>query len=90
MLKILRYDKNNYLLFTTDMLVENDHFSLKYFTPRQIGMKSIEQNVSDIAAMGGIPKWAVVSLGAPAGLRVDFIKDAAVHTYRRLPYTRPL
>ena len=70
---VLKYDENNYLLFTTDMLVENDHFSLKYSTPGQIGMKAIEQNVSDIAAMGGIPKFAVISLALPRTIDVYFV-----------------
>ncbi|MDP3765461.1 MAG: thiamine-phosphate kinase [Nanoarchaeota archaeon] len=72
---VLKYDKNNYFLFTTDMLVENDHFSLKYSTPEQIGMKAIEQNVSDIAAMGGIPKHAVISLALPNDIDVKFIDE---------------
>ncbi|MBS3113993.1 thiamine-phosphate kinase [Candidatus Woesearchaeota archaeon] len=70
---VLKYDKNNYLLFTTDMLVENDHFSLKYSNPQQIGMKAIEQNASDIASMGGIPKFALVSLALPNEIDVDFV-----------------
>lgn len=70
---VLKYDKNNYLLFTTDMLVENDHFSLKYSSPEQIGMKAIEQNVSDIAAMGGIPKYAVISLALPSNIDARFV-----------------
>ncbi len=70
---VLKYDKNKYLLFTTDMLVENDHFSLKYSGPGQIGMKAIEQNASDIAAMGGLPKYAVVSLALPIDIDVEFV-----------------
>lgn len=70
---VLRYDDKKYLLFTTDMLVENDHFSLKYFSPQQIGTKAIEQNVSDIAAMGGLPKFAVVSLALPDNVEVGFV-----------------
>ena len=70
---VLKYDKNNYMLFTTDMIVENDHFSLKYWAPEWIGMKAIEQNVSDIAAMGGIPKFAVVSLALPNDVGVEFV-----------------
>ena len=69
---VLKYDKNNYLLFTTDMLVKNEHFSLKYSTPQQIGMKAIEHNASDIASMGGIPKFALVSLALPNDIDVDF------------------
>ncbi|MBI2654505.1 thiamine-phosphate kinase [Candidatus Woesearchaeota archaeon] len=70
---VLSYDKNNYLLFTTDALIENAHFSLKYSTPEQIGMKAIEQNVSDIAAMGGLPKFAVISLSLPKNINVKFV-----------------
>lgn len=70
---VLEYDKNNYFLFTTDMLVENDHFSLKYSSPEQIGMKSIEQNVSDIAAMGGLPKYALISLALPSDIDAKFV-----------------
>lgn len=72
---VLSYDKNSYLLFTTDMLVENDHFSLKYSTPKQIGMKAIEQNVSDIAAMGGLPKFALVSLALPDSINIGFVDN---------------
>ena len=71
----LNYDKDNYLIFTTDMLVENTHFSLKYFTPEQIGMKAAEQNVSDIAAMGGLPRYSVVSLALPENIDVEFVEE---------------
>ena len=70
---VLKYDKGRYMLFTTDMLAENIHFSLKYSTPEQIGMKAIEQNASDIAAMGGLPKFALVSLALPININVDFV-----------------
>ncbi len=70
---VLGYDKNNYLLFTTDMILENDHFSLKYWSPEQIGALAIEQNVSDIAAMGGLPKYAIISLALPIDIDVEFV-----------------
>ncbi len=70
---VLKFDRKNYLLLTTDMLVENDHFSLKYSTPEQIGMKAIEQNVSDIAAMGGLPRYAVISLALPSDTNLGLI-----------------
>jgi len=70
---VLRYNKDNYMLLTTDMLVENDHFSLEFSTPMQIGMKAVEQNVSDIAAMGGIPKFAVISIALPNDIDAGFV-----------------
>src|SRR3989338_7410797 len=70
---VLKYDRSKYLLFTTDMLVENTHFSLGYYTPKQIGMKAIEQNVSDVAAMGGLPRYGIVSLTLPKNIDVGVV-----------------
>lgn len=65
---------NNLLVLTTDCLVEGDHFRKQWFTPKQIGMKSIEINVSDIAAMGAVPKFVLVSLVLPKNIDVDFVE----------------
>jgi thiamine-monophosphate kinase len=62
-------------ILTTDCLVEGDHFKKDWFTPQQIGMKAIEINVSDVAAMGGIPKYVLVSLCLPEDIDVDFVED---------------
>jgi len=63
------------LLFTTDMLVEGTHFDLSTATPYRIGWKALACSLSDIAAMGGLPRAAVVSLGAPGDLVVDFCRE---------------
>jgi thiamine-monophosphate kinase len=62
-------------VLTTDCLVEGDHFRTDWFTPEQIGMKAIEINVSDIAAMGAVPKYVLVSLALPKDLDVEFVED---------------
>ena len=72
---VLEFNKKQFLLYTTDALVENVHFSLKYLKPWQIGAKSIEQNASDIAAMGGVPTYAVVSLMLPENLDTKFVDE---------------
>ena len=58
------------LIVTTDTLVENTHFTLKTYTPEEIGWKAMAVNLSDIAAMGGEPLYALISLSLPvrAGL----------------------
>jgi thiamine-monophosphate kinase len=61
------------MLFTTDTLVEDDHFSLRWSSPYQIGMKAMEINVSDIAAMGGVPKYVLISLCLKKTSEVEFV-----------------
>lgn len=58
-------------LFTTDIMVEDVHFK-RLMNPEGIGRKAMAVNLSDIAAMGGKPTFAVVSLGVPADLSVSF------------------
>ncbi len=55
----------DYLLVTTDMLVEEVHFSRRWADPFQIGCKAAACNLSDIAAMGGRARWMFVSLALP-------------------------
>lgn len=70
---VLPLDRTRYQLFTTDMLTEGVHFLCA--TPaRQVGWKALAVNVSDIAAMGGAPGCAVVSLGIPRGLSLRYIE----------------
>ncbi|NQS99537.1 MAG: thiamine-phosphate kinase, partial [Candidatus Omnitrophica bacterium] len=72
---VLAYSKNKYLLFTTDMLIEGVHFSRRQASFSQIGRKSLAVNISDIAAMGGVPKYAVISAGLPIGLSLRSIDE---------------
>lgn len=62
------------ILFTADLLVEGIHFDLGWTTPEDLGWKSIAVNASDVAAMGGTPRRALVSLAVRPGLEVDFIE----------------
>jgi thiamine-monophosphate kinase len=55
----------DYLLWTVDTLVEGVHFDLAYTSLAQLGWKSLTVNLSDIAAMGGNPEAALLSLGWP-------------------------
>lgn len=62
------------LLMTTDMLIEGAHFLRTLMTPQEIGRKALACSISDIAAMGGTPTYAVVSLGAPSNISAKLIE----------------
>ena len=53
-------------LLTADLLIEGVHFDLKWTSLYALGYKALAVNLSDIAAMGGIPAYMVLSLGIPA------------------------
>lgn len=62
-------------LVTTDTMIENVHFRLDIISWRDLGWKSIAINLSDIAAMGGIPQYAVVSLCLTADTEVESVTE---------------
>ena len=64
---------NTSQLISTDALIESIHFDLKTITPKQLGFKAVSVNISDIAAMGGTPYLAVISLGLPKTTSIKFI-----------------
>ena len=62
-------------LFTTDTVVEGVHFT-RVTTPwRDLGWKCIASNVSDVAAMGGLPAYALVTLGLPPETEVGDLEE---------------
>ena len=52
-------------ILTTDALVEDVHFDRRFSSPADIGWKALAVNLSDIAAMGGTPRLALLSLAVP-------------------------
>ena len=65
-------------LATTDSLVENVHFKFRWCTWEDLGHKSLAVNLSDIAAMGGRARFALVSLSCPG----DVDSDQVLEYYR--------
>jgi thiamine-monophosphate kinase len=63
------------LLRTTDALIEDVHFKRAGSSFFTLGQKALLANISDIAAMGGWPTHALVTLGLPRGLSVKAIDE---------------
>lgn len=71
---VLPKDHENDLLITSDLLIEDIDFRLDWTTPELLGHKALAVSLSDIAAMGGTPRWAMLSIGAPEKLwKTDFL-----------------
>jgi thiamine-monophosphate kinase len=62
------------LLATTDLLIENVHFRRRWAEPADLGWKALAVNLSDIAAMGGVPRWALIALACPEETRPDEVQ----------------
>jgi thiamine-monophosphate kinase len=56
---------------TVDCLVENTHFSFPEFEASEVGEKALAVNLSDLAAMGAVPDYALISLGIPPGKKIE-------------------
>jgi thiamine-monophosphate kinase len=65
----------HYTLVSTDMLVEGVHFDLSYVPLKHLGYKAIAVNLSDIAAMNGIPKQVTVSLSLSNRISVEAVDE---------------
>lgn len=61
---LLRPPRGEELVATVDAVVEGVHFDRR-FTPAEIGWKALAVNLSDLAAMGARPLWALVALAVP-------------------------
>src|SRR3954470_6553693 len=59
------------VIVTTDSLIEDIHFRTDWTDWESLGHKSLAVNLSDLAAMGGVPRLAVVTLGLRGDERID-------------------
>jgi thiamine-monophosphate kinase len=67
--------RNQRLVVTTDAVVEGVHFSRAYSSPADIGHRALAVNLSDLAAMGATPRWALLSLVLPGSTREADVEE---------------
>jgi thiamine-monophosphate kinase len=72
---ILEPSAGRSLLATTDLLIDGIHFRRRYASPADIGWKALAVNLSDIAAMGGRPRWALLALACPTDVSADEVRE---------------
>lgn len=71
---VIKLAERDYLLLTTDTLVEEVHFKWEYTSFYDLGVKLAVANLSDIAATGGIPNFALLTLGSSKPLETFWLE----------------
>lgn len=72
---VLKSSPGHWQLLTTDMLMEGIHFRLDWSGYYGVGYKALAVNISDVAAMGGNPTHAVISVGIPEHTPVEAMQE---------------
>jgi len=72
---VIQRDEHTVMLISTDMLVEGIHFDLSYYPLKHLGYKAVACNLSDIAAMNGIPQQITVSLALSSKFTVEAVEE---------------
>lgn len=72
---VFRMEREKVIVSTTDMLVEGIHFIRERMSGFDLGYKAMAVNLSDIAAMGAVPREAFVSLAVPKDCDIAYLDD---------------
>ena len=70
---VLRLPRGHEALVTTDFSLENVHFRREWHPPDSVGHRCLARGISDLAAMGGIPRAAFLSLALPPELPQSWV-----------------
>lgn len=81
---VLPKDAETDMVVTTDLLVEDIDFRLDWTTPKFLGQKALAVSLSDVAAMGAKPTWAMLSIGVPEKLWATNFPEEFFDGYHRL------
>src|SRR6266478_7882408 len=74
-LAVLRWRAEDLLLVGVDQVLDGVHFDSAVHSPRAIGRKVMNRNLSDCAAMGCLPAAAVTTVALPRGTGIEYAKE---------------
>ena len=75
---VLRVPRGDAVLVTTDFSLEDVHFRREWHPPDSVGHRCLARGLSDIAAMGGVPRAAFLSLALPPDLPQKWVDQFIV------------
>lgn len=71
---ILQTSPKESLIASKDLAIEGIHFDLRFENPKDIGYRTVVANMSDMAAMGAVPKFILVALAVPRSYSLDSLQ----------------
>jgi thiamine-monophosphate kinase len=74
-LAVLKWPVGELLLVGADQVLDGVHFDASIHTPRQIGRKAMNRNLSDCAAMACLPAAAIATVALPRGMGMEFARE---------------
>jgi len=69
-------------VITKDLLIEDQHFRLNYYSPEQLAKKALHVNLSDVAAMGATPQYILLGLSIPINRSADWL-SVFLHCFKQ-------
>ena len=72
---LVRVGHNKDLILTADLSIEGVHFDPGLHPARSVGHRALARSLSDIAAMGGVPRFALISIAIPRGISRKWIEE---------------
>src|SRR5205085_11494103 len=72
---VFRHNNSTHLLACSDLSVEDVHFRTDWVEPYLIGCRALAVTLSDIAAMGGTPLYALLSIALPPSTTTEFVDE---------------
>ncbi len=72
---VIEKDDKSVFLISTELFIEDIHFLKEGTPPYELGIKSVNASLSDIAAMGGTPLYIFTSIGIPKGTELKYVKN---------------
>jgi thiamine-monophosphate kinase len=72
---IVRVGRDRDLILTTDLSIEGVHFTTRLHPARSVGHRALARSLSDVAAMGGVPRFALISVAFPRAVSRAWIKE---------------
>ena len=72
---VVRVGRGRDLILTADLSIEGVHFTARLHPARSIGHRALARSLSDIAAMGGVPRFALISVAFPRAVSSAWVEE---------------